>query len=82
LQENDIEFLGLFGSHARGDQKADSDIDLIVEYKSPKSIFDHVRIQREFSEELGKQVDLVTKKSVHPYIQNYVSRDLRVLYER
>ena len=80
-EKHHIGFLGLFGSHARGDANTESDIDLLVEYKKPVSMFEHVRIQREFSQRLGKQVDLVTKKSVHPYIQEYVEKDLKILYE-
>lgn len=80
-KKNNISFLGLFGSYARGDNTENSDVDLLVEYKKPMSMFDHVRIQREFEEKLGKSVDLVTKRSVHPYIKRYVEKDLRVIYE-
>ena len=76
-----ISYLGMFGSYARGDNKPDSDVDLLVEYGERKSLFDHVRIQRQFSEMLHKNVDLVTKRSLHPYIKDYVYKDLRALYE-
>jgi len=79
---NQIRYLGLFGSHARNEEREDSDIDLLIEYGSSKSMFDHVRLQRKFSAMLGKQVDLVTKRSLHPYIQEYVYKDLKVLYEK
>jgi len=79
---NQISYLGLFGSHARNEERGESDIDLLIEYNSPKSMFDHVRLQREFGVMLGKPVDLVTKRSLHPYIQEYVYKDLKVLYEK
>lgn len=77
---NDISYLGLFGSYARGEQRHDSDIDLLVEYSTKKSMFDHVRIQRQFEEVMGKKIDLVTKRSLSPYIKDYVYKDLKVLY--
>lgn len=79
-ETNNISFLGLFGSYARNEQEPGSDVDLLVEYSTPKSMFDHVRIQRQFAEALNKKVDLVTKRSLHPYIHDYVYQDLKVLY--
>ena len=81
-EENAISYLALFGSHARGDESKDSDIDLLVDYTTSKSMFDHVRIQRKLKEVLGKDVDLVTKRSLSPYISDYVNQDLKVLYAK
>ncbi|HAZ29523.1 TPA: hypothetical protein DCY43_02095 [candidate division WWE3 bacterium] len=78
--DNDISYLALFGSYARGEQADNSDVDLLVEYSKPKSMFDHVRIQRQFEKALNKKVDLVTKRALHPYIRDYVYKDLKVMY--
>ena len=80
-KNNAISFLGLFGSYSRGDQTPTSDVDLLVDYSESKSMFDHVRLQRQLSELLNKQVDLVTRRSVHPYIKDYVMRDLKTAYD-
>lgn len=79
-QGSDISYLALFGSHSRGDARSDSDVDLLIDYSTNKSYFDHVRIQRKFSELFGKEVDLVTRRSLHPYIKDHVFKDLKVIY--
>jgi len=79
-EEDAISYLALFGSHARGDETKDSDVDLLVDYSTSKSMFDHVRTQRKLKEVLGKEVDLVTRRSLNPYISDYVNQDLKVLY--
>ena len=81
-EENAISYLAVFGSHARGDETKNSDIDLLVDYSTSKSMFDHVRTQRKLKEILGREVDLVTRKSLSPYISDYVNKDLKVLYAK
>jgi len=80
LMENDIEFAGIFGSYARGEEKPDSDIDILVRFSKPKSIFDLTGLELELSDKLGKKVQIVSEKYIHPYILPYVSRDLKIIY--
>src|SRR3989344_7067175 len=56
-----ISYLGLFGSYSRGDNKEDSDIDMLVKFDKPIGYFGLVRAQRALGEYLHKEVDLVTK---------------------
>ncbi|MBI3976949.1 MAG: nucleotidyltransferase domain-containing protein [Chloroflexi bacterium] len=46
-QRNDIAFLGVFGSFARGDATAESDIDLLVRFARPKSLLDYFGVDRQ-----------------------------------
>lgn len=80
--QNDVAFLGIFGSFARGDFKSTSDIDLLIRFSKRKSLLDLVRIEREFSNQLGKPVDLVTEDSVSPYIIKNIKKQLKTVYER
>jgi predicted nucleotidyltransferase len=50
----------LFGSVARGDDRPDSDIDLLVDFTADSSLFDLMRITRELEELLGRPVDVVS----------------------
>jgi predicted nucleotidyltransferase len=50
----------LFGSVARGDDKPDSDIDLLVDFDQDSSLFDLMRMTRELEELLGHPVDVVS----------------------
>lgn len=66
---NDVAFLGVFGSYARGEETPESDVDLLVRFAKGKSLLDLVRIERELSEQIGRRVDLVTEPSLSPYLR-------------
>lgn len=50
----------LFGSAARGEDRADSDIDLLVDFDEASSLFDLMRMSRELEALLGHAVDVVS----------------------
>ncbi|MHA1385653.1 MAG: nucleotidyltransferase family protein [Candidatus Helarchaeota archaeon] len=75
-----VKKIAIFGSYIRGDYKPDSDIDIIVEFPEGISLLDHVKIERELSEELGIKVDLVTEKSISPYLREKILREMEVIY--
>ena len=56
-----VESLGLFGSYVRGEERADSDLDVLVEFSRPTGLFGFVGLQEELSELLRVNVDLVMK---------------------
>jgi uncharacterized protein len=49
-----------FGSAARGDDRPDSDIDLLVDFDEDSSLFDLMRMSRELEALLGRPVDVVS----------------------
>lgn len=83
-RKSGIEFLGIFGSRARGTQRENSDVDLLVRFADPNiGLLEHLRIEDNLAEVFGgRKVDLVSERALHPYLRPYVSRDLKVLYER
>ena len=81
-ERNDVAYLALFGSYARGDFTRRSDVDLLVRFSTSKSLLDLVRIEREFSKLLRKKVDLVTVASVSPYLKERIFGEARCLYEK
>lgn len=80
LRRRGVEFAGVFGSYARGEANAKSDIDLLVRLSEPLSLIELVGLERELSEALGVKVDIVTEKSLHRYIAPFVFQDLKPLY--
>jgi len=60
--------IGLFGSCLRGEQRPDSDVDLLVELERPIGLFRFQRLERELSRLLGRPVDLVTPAALKPHI--------------
>lgn len=68
--------LGLFGSYSRQEQKAESDIDLLVEFGKPIGFFKFIELESYLSEQLGAKAELVTEDALKPLIKPTVARDL------
>lgn len=81
-KNNNIVFLGLFGSAARDELRAGSDIDLLIRYDQPVGLFEHSRVALELESLFGKPVDLVTDRALSKYIKAGVYHDLKLLYGR
>lgn len=75
-QEYPIRELGIFGSYARDEQRPDSDLDVLVAFDEPVTLFDLVRLENELTSRLGVNVDLVTKESLKPRIESHVAEDV------
>lgn len=82
LQSYKAERIGIFGSFARGEQNAASDIDILVKFRSNLSLLDLAKIHRELSVILGRKIDLVTEASLkNERLRSYIYKDLKVIYE-
>jgi len=79
LKKNNVKKAGIFGSYARGEQKKDSDIDILIE--PPKNIgFGFAGIAIELEKKLKKKVDLLTYKYISPYIkENILKEEVRII---
>lgn len=72
-----VKRLGLFGSFVRGQQDADSDVDLLVEFDLGQKTFDAFIHLAFFLEDLfGRRVELVTPESLSPYIGPHILREV------
>ena len=58
--------LGVFGSYARGEQRGDSDVDLLVELGDDMDLLAYAGLQQELSDALGLPVDLVEREALRP----------------
>ena len=74
----------LFGSYARGEADENSDVDLRIEYdhSAKFSLFDLSAFSEELREALGRQVDVVSKRTPKPEFAKEIERDGIVVYER
>jgi uncharacterized protein len=60
---------GLFGSFVTGKQNAESDVDILVEFRPGQKSFDSfMNLAFLLEDILGRKVDLVTRESLSPYI--------------
>jgi predicted nucleotidyltransferase len=74
LKKNKIKRAGIFGSYARGEQKKNSDIDILIKLSKPLG-FGFVGIKFELEDALKKKVDLVTYNAIHPKLKNSILKD-------
>lgn len=72
--------IAIFGSYAKGEEVSQSDIDILVKFSARKSLLELVRIERELSEKIGIKVDLLTEKSVSPYLITSIRKEKEVIY--
>ena len=68
IQEYNISYLGIFGSYIHGEQKEDSDLDILVEFSKEPDLLEFIGLKQELSEILGVEVDLVMKSVLKPRI--------------
>jgi len=76
LKQQGVKSASLFGSFARGEATAKSDIDLLVDLGRGKTLFDLAGLKFVLEDALGREVDLVTKDALKPAIRAYVLKDL------
>lgn len=67
-----VRSLALFGSVARDEATAGSDIDLLVEFDRPVGLFELFGLQDELEAILGRSVDLGTVQSLKPRVREKV----------
>jgi len=79
LKKHGVVRAGIFGSYARGEQKKNSDIDILVELSKPLG-FEFVGIQFELEEKLKKKVDLLTYKSInHLLKERILNEEIKII---
>jgi len=72
-----VKRIGLFGSFVRGEQRANSDIDLLVEFEPDRKSFDAFMELSFFLEEaLQHQIELVTLESLSPYLGPHILKEV------
>lgn len=67
--------IGIFGSYARGDYNKNSDLDVIVEFDRPLGIFGLMDLEDYLKGMIGKNIDIVTKKTLKPSIRERVLKE-------
>lgn len=62
----------VFGSAARGADREDSDLDLLVAWPAERSLLDLVGLQLDLQDALGIRVDLATERELHPLLRERI----------
>ena len=81
-RQNGVEFLGIFGSVAKGEDTPDSDVDVLVRFgeNGVKGLMGMVAMERQLGEVFGKKVDLVTRDFLSPYFREDILAGVKPIY--
>ena len=79
LKKYNVLRAGVFGSYARGEQKKNSDIDILI--TPPKNIgFGFIKIQLDLEKNLKRKVDLLSYNGINSHIKDQIlSEEVRIL---
>jgi len=80
LSEYGVRALAVFGSIARDEATKGSDIDILVDFDSKKGLFMFVGLKNYLESILGCEVDLVTKKALHPALKKRIISEARQIF--
>jgi len=69
--------IGIFGSFVRGEERPESDVDVLVTFKKGQKTFDHYMDCKFYLEDLfGRKVDLVMKGAIKKRLKEYILREV------
>ncbi len=75
LKKYKVKSVALSGSYVKNEQKEDSDIDLLVEFEED-TYYNFINLIFSLEELLRKEITVVTKEDLTPYIQPYVLKEI------
>ena len=67
-----VQRVALFGSVARGEATESSDVDLLVTMEDGRSLFDLIAFKLDVEALLGRNVDVVSRDGISPYLADYI----------
>ena len=75
LKKEGVKKAGIFGSYARGEQKKNSDIDILVEIKKDISLLDLIGLQLDIEKVLKKKIDLMEYNEIHKMLKQRILKE-------
>ena len=72
LRSQGVKSLAVFGSIARGDFSAESDLDILVEFDREVGLFEFIRLKLNLEQWSGCRVDLVTQDALRPALRQRI----------
>ncbi len=70
----------VFGSYARGEMTAESDIDILLDIDEKVSLLDLGGAYMDLKDSLNRGVDLILKGGISPVFKPYIEKDLTEIY--
>jgi predicted nucleotidyltransferase len=69
----------VFGSTVRGEDRPDSDIDLLVRMEDARDLFDFIGFKLDIADLLGKKIDLISENGIHHLLRERILHEARPL---
>jgi len=79
LRSYGVKRAAFFGSFVKGEERENSDIDILVEFEGEKSLLDLAGLKIELEELLGREVDVLTYGSLHPLLKDRILQEQKVI---
>ena len=80
-KEHKVERLRVFGSAARGEERPDSDIDILVDFLVPVGFFELIELEEQLAALFGRSVDLLTERGLSPHFRDSILSKTEVLFD-
>jgi predicted nucleotidyltransferase len=71
-----VKEIGIFGSYVKGEQKDESDLDILVEFGRPVGFFEFLDLEEYLGNLIGIKVEIVTRKALKPKIGEHILREV------
>ncbi len=72
--------IGIFGSYIRGEQTANSDLDILVNFSKPVGFVAFMQLEQYLQQLLGVKVDLVTRAALKPHIGAKILKEVKYVH--
>ncbi len=80
LRANNVEYAALFGSVARGEDRPDSDVDVLVRVKRPYGLVQFISLKHRLEDVLNRPVDVVEYDAIKPAFAQSILKDATPIY--
>ena len=74
LRKYGIGRAAVFGSAARGEMRANSDVDILVDLRADASLLDVIELKQQLEDALGRDVDVVEYDTIKPVLRESILR--------
>jgi len=75
-REYKAEIVGIFGSCVRGEQKEESDVDVLVRFRKGATLFDFVGLADFLEQKLDMKVGIVSERAIRPELKERILKEV------
>ena len=80
LKKHKVKKASIFGSFARGENKKNSDIDILIELQEGATFFNLIDLESELEKKTKRKIDLITFNSINPLLKKIILKDEIKIY--